>query len=314
MPVYTNINQLPTFKNSVITIGSFDGVHLGHRQILEQMCSYAKSIDGTAIVISFFPHPKKIVGHTTHSLQLLNTQQEKYQLLQQAGMEYIVETPFTTAFSQMPPAQYIEEFLVKNFKPHSIFIGYDHRFGRNREGDYHLLESMRTKWGYSVHEIPEHVLQNITISSTKIRQALLRGDVTTAKQYLGYPYFFSGKVVLGNQLGRTLGFPTANIEIADPDKLVPANGVYAATATLNNEPGLLKCMMNIGTRPTVDGSRSVIELHLFNFDRDIYDNILTVQLHEHLRPEVKFSGLDALTAQLQKDKDYCLQLIKNGML
>lgn len=314
MPVYTHINQLPSFKNSVITIGSFDGVHLGHRQILEQMCQHAHHIGGTAVVISFYPHPKKIVGNGNDSLQLLNTREEKYELLRKAGINHIVETPFTAEFSQQLPEAYIEHFLIKHFKPHSIFIGYDHRFGRNREGDYRLLESMSTKWGYTVHEIPKHVLQNISISSTKIRQALLSGDINTATQYLGYPYFFSGKVVLGNQLGRTLGFPTANIEIADPDKLVPANGVYAATATLNNEPGLLQGMMNIGTRPTVDGSRRVIELHLFNFDRDIYDNILTVQLHQRLRPEVKFSGLDALTAQLQKDKDSCLQLIKNGKL
>ncbi len=312
MKVYNNIYLLPVFKNAVLTIGTFDGVHQGHQQIIQQLLKEAASINGTAVLITFFPHPKQVVinaasggskAHSQHAIQLLNTPEEKYELLHKQGIEHIVVVPFDKAFSEQSAASYIKNFLVKLFHPHTIIIGYDHRFGNNREGDYHLLEKEADQYNYIVKEIPEHVLKNVTISSTKIRTALLDGDIDTAASYLGYAYFFSGKVILGNQLGRTIGYPTANLLIEDEQKLVPANGVYAVEVVLKGREKTYKGMMNIGLRPTVDGSTRMIEVNIFDFDEMIYGSSLKVILVKHLRSEVKFNGLDELKIQLAKDKE-----------
>lgn len=312
MKVYTNIHQLPVFKNAVITIGTFDGVHQGHQQIIEQMLQEASAINGTAVLITFYPHPKQIINYTnpsadqnvlkamTKPIELLNTSEEKYELLQQRGIEHIVVVPFDKTFAEQSAAAYIKDFLVTRFHPHTIIIGYDHRFGNNRQGDYHLLEAEAEKYNYRVKEIPEHILKNITISSTKIRTALLAGDIDTAAGYLGYAYFFSGKVIMGNQLGRTIGYPTANLLIEDEQKLVPANGVYAVAVAFDGRS--LKGMMNIGLRPTVNGSKRVIEVNIFDFDEMIYGSILRIMMVKHLRSEVKFNGLEELKTQLGIDK------------
>ncbi len=324
MKVYNNIHQLPVFKNAVITIGTFDGVHQGHQQIIEQLLQEAREINGTAVLITFFPHPKQVVNtlqsHSREdgskagggSIQLLNTPEEKYELLHHFGIEHIVVVPFNKSFAEQSAASYIKEFLVEKFHPHTIIIGYDHRFGNNREGDYHLLEDEAGKYNYRVKEIPEHVLQNITISSTKIRTALLQADVDTATAYLGYPYFFSGTVVKGNQMGRTIGYPTANLTIENEQKLVPANGVYAVEVILHGKKNIYKGMMNIGLRPTVDGSKRMIEVNIFDFDEMIYGRKLQVTLIKHLRTEVKFNGLDELKNQLAKDKLKAMESFKMG--
>ena len=312
MKVYHNIHQLLLFKNAVITIGTFDGVHQGHQQILAQLLQESIAVNGTAVVISFFPHPKQVVNSTTETagtngfktqnkpIQLLNTAQEKYTLLQKHGIKHIVVVPFNKKFAKQSAADYIENFLVKYFHPHTIIIGYDHRFGNNREGDYQLLENKAAINNYRVKEIPEHVLKNITISSTKIRTALLAGDIDTATGYLGYSYFFSGKVIQGNKLGRTIGYPTANLLIENEQKLIPANGVYAVSVVI--EKRSFMGMMNIGLRPTVDGSKRVIEVNIFDFDETIYGSIVQITLVKYLRSEIKFNGLDELKAQLAIDK------------
>jgi riboflavin kinase/FMN adenylyltransferase len=304
MKVYTNIDQLPVFKNAVITIGTFDGVHRGHQQILDQLIKEAATIAGTPVVITFFPHPKQIVASQKHPgipVHLLNTPEEKYELLHNHGIRHIVVVPFDKAFAEQTADGYIRDFLVQHFHPHTIIIGYDHRFGKNRQGDYHLLEDMAERYQYRVKEIPEHVLKDITISSTRIRTALLEGDIETAASYLGYRYFFSGQVIMGNQLGRTIGFPTANLQVNNEEKLIPANGVYAVTVDLENRS--LKGMMNIGVRPTVDGTKRVIEVNIFDFDEMIYGSTLKITLVKHLRSEVKFKGLDELKAQLSLDRE-----------
>ena len=312
MTVYHNIHQLPLFENAVITIGTFDGVHQGHQQIIEQMLKEALAINGTPVLITFYPHPKQIINYTKSAIgenilneiskpiKLLNSPEEKYELLQQRGIEHIVVVPFDKPFAEQSAAHYIKDFLVKNFHPHTIIIGYDHRFGNNRQGDYHLLEDKAAVYDYRVKEIPEHVLKNITISSTKIRTALLAGDIETAAAYLGYAYFFSGKVIRGNQLGRTIGYPTANLLIENEQKLVPANGVYAVAVMLDGRS--LKGMMNIGLRPTVNGSKRVIEVNIFDFDEMIYGCTLRITLVKHLRSEIKFNGLEELKTQLGIDK------------
>jgi riboflavin kinase/FMN adenylyltransferase len=235
------------------------------------------------------------------TLQILNTPEEKYALLQSKGIDNIVVVPFDRDFSELSAHDYIENFLVKRFSPSVIIVGHDHRFGNNRLGDFNMLKENEAAFNFKVKEIPEHVLKNITISSTKIREALLSGDIEKAATFLGYNYFFSGTVVEGNKLGRTIGYPTANLQILDELKLIPGNAVYAVDVQLQNRK--LKGMMNIGMRPTVDGTKRAIEVHIFNFDEDIYGQNLTIMLKNHLRNEVKFDGLDALKSQLAKDKE-----------
>lgn len=310
MNVHTNIDQLPVFKNAVITIGTFDGVHQGHKQIISQLVKEAHAINGTSVVITFDPHPKKILGDTLNPVSLLNSPAEKYELLQKAGIGHIVVVPFTKEFAEQPASSYIRDFLVAKFRPHTIIIGYDHRFGKDRAGDYHLLEAEALRFGYIVKEIPEHVLQDVTISSTRIRKALVSGDIDTANKFLGYEYFFSGIVTEGNKLGRTIGYPTANLSLTDTNKLIPANGVYAVKVWVDGFSETFGGMMNIGTRPTVDGSKLVIEVNIFDFDEMIYGKKVTVMLLKKLREEVKFSGLEALKEQLGKDRKDALRILE----
>ncbi|RXK86511.1 bifunctional riboflavin kinase/FAD synthetase [Filimonas effusa] len=304
MQVHRDIDHLPAFRNAVITIGTFDGVHTGHQQIITQLKAEAAHVAGESVIITFHPHPRKIVGEQSRPVQLLNTLDEKISLLEQRGIDHLVVVPFNDAFANQSANDYIHDFLFSKFHPHTVIIGYDHRFGNNRQGDYHLLEQKGWELGFLVKEIPEHVLNEITISSTRVREAILANDISTANRFLGYPFFFEGTVVEGNKLGRTIGFPTANLQLPAADKLVPGNGVYAVTALLKSQPQrLLKGMMNIGVRPTVDGSKRTVEVNLFDFNEDIYGLELQVSVHQYLRGEVKFNGLDALKAQLANDKE-----------
>ncbi|NCI47049.1 bifunctional riboflavin kinase/FAD synthetase [Sediminibacterium soli] len=295
------IDSLPVFRNAVVTIGSFDGVHIGHRQIIQQLKQEARRIGGETVIITFHPHPRKVVSSVPGDVKLLTTLPEKIQLLEEAGIDHLVIVPFDHVFSDQTAEQYIGDFLHRYFRPHTVIIGYDHRFGKGREGDYQLMETYGSRLGFEVKEIPAEVLHELVISSTRIREALGEADIVTANEFLGYPYFFEGKVVKGNQLGRTLGYPTANLHIASEEKLVPSNGVYAVT--VKTEDGHQHGgMMNIGIRPTIDGSTRVIEVNIFDFDRDIYGQELVVSLHRYIRGEVKFSGLDALKQQLSEDR------------
>jgi riboflavin kinase/FMN adenylyltransferase len=315
MQVHRDIDQLPAFKNAVITIGTFDGVHTGHQQILAQLKSEAIHVQGETVIITFHPHPRMVVANQTRPIQLLNTLDEKIRLLEEKGIDHLVVVPFNDQFAHQSAHDYIHDFLYRKFGPHTVIIGYDHRFGNNRQGDYHLLEQKGMELGFLVKEIPEHILNEVTISSTRIREAILANDIATANGCLGYPYFFEGTVVEGNKLGRTIGYPTANLHIAASEKLVPGNGVYAVTArvvpaTANDSNGkLLKGMMNIGVRPTVDGSKRTVEVNLFDFNEDIYGRQLQVNVHHYLRGEVKFNGLDALKEQLAKDKEQAQALL-----
>ncbi|MFN0081911.1 MAG: bifunctional riboflavin kinase/FAD synthetase [Ferruginibacter sp.] len=306
MNVYTDIKSLPVFTKAVITTGSFDGVHVGHEKIISQLINEAKRIGGTPVLITFYPHPKQIVQIKDKPLFVLNTPEEKYELLQKMGIKNIVVVPFDKQFSELTASQYIEDFLVKNFNPSLIVVGYDHRFGHNREGNFDLLKAEGTKNNYEVIEIPEHILKDITISSTKIRNALTSGDINTAALHLGYQYFFTGTVIEGNKLGRTIGYPTANLLIENENKLIPADGVYAVDVILKDSQ--LKGMMNIGMRPTVAGKKRTIEVNIFNFNEDIYGEYLKITIKNHLRSEVKFNGLDKLKAQLARDKEMAVGL------
>lgn len=323
MQVHRDINNLPLFRNAVITIGTFDGVHTGHLQIINQLKKEAEQVDGETVIITFDPHPRMIISKKDISkepVKLLNTLPEKIELLQKQNIDHLVIVPFTLEFSEQSAEEYIKNFLVEKFHPHSLIIGYDHRFGNNRQGDYKLLEAYQSTFNFNVKEIPEHVLHHIIISSTRIRHALEEKDINTANEYLGYTYFFEGKVIEGDKLGRTIGYPTANIEITDKNKLIPANGVYAVelvnyilpdNSILHPTSDIphLKGMMNIGFRPTVGGIKKIIEVNIFDFDQLIYNQGIRVYVKYFLRDEIKFDGLEALKKQLAIDKINALKLL-----
>jgi riboflavin kinase/FMN adenylyltransferase len=307
-----NLSQpLPAFRNAVVTIGTFDGVHRGHRLILDRMRAVAAEVDGETVIVTFDPHPRNIVGMRSDPQPLLTTMSERIGLLADIGIDHLVIVPFTPAFAAMDPRDYVRDFLVARFHPHTLIIGYDHRFGRKREGDYHLLESLSITYGYQVRELDAKILRDAAISSTRIREALIEGRPEEASEQLGYPYFFSGLVRHGDKRGRTIGFPTANLKPDDPAKLLPADGVYAVRITLSDADGEAYTktgMMNIGLRPTVDGKRHLAEVHIFDFNADIYGRVLTVQVLARIREERRFSGLEALQAQLSEDRSSAMLL------
>ncbi len=312
MQVHRDINNLSSFKNAAITIGTFDGVHTGHLQIIHQLKKEAQQNNGESVIITFDPHPRMVLAKAQQPIKLLNTLAEKIELLGKHEIDHLVIVPFTLKFSEQSADEYIKDFLVAKFHPQTIIIGYDHHFGKDRKGDYKLMEKYQEIYNYKVKEIPEHVLHHVIISSTKIRHALNDGDINTANEFLGYEYFFEGKVVEGNKLGRTLGFPTANIDINDENKLVPGNGIYAVTVSIgeknkNNGFSFIASshhqgMMSIGIRPTIGGKNVVTEINIFDFDENIYNRIIRVYVKKYLRAEVKFNNLEELKEQMERDK------------
>lgn len=309
LQIHRDISALPSFRNPVITIGTFDGVHLGHKQIIDRLKEEAQHIDGETVIITFYPHPRKIVRPDAH-IALLNTTEEKIALLDKEKIDHLIIVPFTDAFAEQDATSYIKDFLVAKIHPHTIIIGYDHRFGRGREGNYMMLENFGAAWGFKVKEIPEKLLHEAAVSSTRIRQALAEGDISTANELLGYSYFFTGTVVEGNRLGNTIGYPTANIRPETEEKLIPANGVYAVEVVVDGKK--YQGMMNIGVRPTVGGTQRVIEVNIFEFSANIYNNSITVYFKHFLRREQKFSGIDALKQQLAEDKVNALRMLVSG--
>jgi riboflavin kinase / FMN adenylyltransferase len=309
MLVHRNTDHLPTFRNAVLTIGTFDGVHLGHQQIIRQLKSEAMAKSGETVILTFHPHPRKVVRGDQDGISLLNTLEEKITLLESHGINHLVVVPFTPEFSRLTAEQYVTEFLVSKFRPAVLIIGYDHRFGQGRSGNYELLEEMGPAHGFEVKEIPEHILNTVTVSSTRIRQDLKEGKLAEANQFLGYPYMLSGTVVEGDKRGRTIGFPTANLRLEDEGKLIPADGVYAVTVSIRGRENIYRGMMNIGFRPTVGGTRRSLEVHIINFSEDIYGSVLELKLHHYVRREKKFSSLEELKAQLTADQGEVVRLL-----
>jgi riboflavin kinase/FMN adenylyltransferase len=311
MQVHFQLNSLPEFKNAVITIGTFDGVHNGHQAILKTLLEQAALHNGESIVLSFHPHPRRVLSNPD-APSLLTSLDERIMQFQKHGINHLVIVPFDPSFSDIKAEDYIRDFLVACFNPKCIVIGYDHRFGKDRLGDFSLLTTLGRIYNYSVCEIPETMLDRSRISSTEIRNALLNGNISRANELLSYPFRLSGIVVEGDKLGRTLGYPTANMAITDSDKLIPASGVYAVGVHLEDR-GIHRHfwgMMNIGYRPTVNGKERRIEVHIFDFNEDIYNKRLTVEILEYTRKEMKFSGLDALKTQLDQDKVFISSLLK----
>ena len=302
MKVHYDLQQLPIFKNGVITTGAFDGVHIGHQQIIDRMKQIASSISGETVIITFHPHPRKIISSVPGEIKQLTSLNERIILLENAGIDHLVVIPFDYQFSNLSAEDYVKQFLVANFHPHTIIVGYDHHFGKGRKGDFELLKNIGESIGFNVEQINEQIIGDEIISSTYIRNYLGEMNVLKANELLGYAYFFDGFIVRGNQIGRTIGFPTANLHINDEEKMIPANGVYAVRVKgkcFGDE--ILDGMMNIGIRPTVDGHKKVIEVNIFNFDEDIYEQTITVMVYDYIRGEVKFNDLAALKAQLNLD-------------
>ena len=328
MQVHRDIDNLPVFKNAVITIGTFDGVHLGHRQIINKLTGEAKTVNGESVIITFHPHPRKVISSAILGVRLINTLAEKTEVLSTMGIDHLVIVPFTDAFANQPAEEYVRNFLFEKFHPHTIIIGYDHRFGRERLGDYRLLEKMAPQLGFTIKEIPKHLLDEIAINSTNIREAVLHNDINMANKLLGYTFFFEGEVVHGNKLGRKLGYPTANLHVQDAEKIIPGDGIYAVYAEVKDDLPLkkatpdtydatnhqshLKGMMSIGFRPTVDGKKRVIEVNIFDFDKDIYGETLTVYFKHRLRDELKFDSLDALVKQIGQDVEQTRTVLGAG--
>jgi len=305
MRVFKGLDNLPPFKNPVLTIGTFDGVHLGHAKIIERLRKKAIEVDGESIIITFDPHPRFVVAPNSTPIELLSTSQEKIKALQALHVDNVVIVPFTKAFSDISAEAYIRDFIVSNFHPHTIIIGYDHHFGKNRQGNYQLLESVKATYGFQLEEIPVQEIEHIAVSSTKIRAALHIGDIKKANELAGKYYTLEGVVIHGEKRGRLIGFPTANVHVGDVHKLIPANGVYAVKAYLKET--VYKAMLNIGVRPTVSSSNHrSIEVNIIDFDQDIYDETLRIEFVDKLRDETKFNVIDELIAQLTIDKQDAL--------
>jgi len=315
MQIHWDINNLPLFKNAVITIGTFDGVHTGHLQILKQLKEEAIKIRGESVIITFDPHPRMIINDNNSQIKLLNTLSEKIELLQKQKIDHLVIVPFTMDFSEQTAENYIKDFLVERFKPHTIITGYDHHFGKNRVGNYKLLEAYANEYNYVVKEIPEHILNQVIISSTKIRNALLTCDIETANKYLGYNYSFQGIIVEGNKVGRVLGYPTANLSIPDVNKLIPGNAIYAVAVEIaDSKSPVLWGMMSIGVRPTIGVSERTIEVNIFDFDKNIYEQTIVVHVKKFLREEKKFSGMEELKDAISKDKIEALKFLNTNQV
>lgn len=300
MRVFRDLSNLPAFRNSVITIGTFDGVHRGHQKIIERIKTLAAEIIGESIIITFHPHPRIVINPADKSLRLLNTIEEKISLMEKAGVDNLVIVPFSRDFSEQSAEHYVSDFLVKNFKPAYIVIGYDHRFGKNRVGDFQLLEKLKDTYRFKLEEITKETLDHIAISSTKIRSSLSAGDIKLANELLGHNYCLSGMVVRGLQNGRKLGFPTANIQVDDEYKLIPGRGIYAVRVKLHEE--VFGGMMSIGYNPTFNGKQQTIEVNILDFDRDIYGSKITVEFVQYIRDEKKFNSLDELIAAIKNDE------------
>lgn len=307
MRVFHDLSQLPVFKNAVITIGTFDGVHKGHQKLIERIRTLAAQCGGESIIITFHPHPRLVINPQDRSLKLLNTIDEKIALLQTYSVDNVVVVPFSRAFSEQEADAYISDFLVKSFTPACIVIGYDHKFGKDRKGDWTLLEKHKAQYGYKLEEISKETLDDIGISSTKIRESLQTGRVEEANDLLGHAYTVSGIVVKGLQNGRKLGYPTANIQVADANKLIPQTGIYAVW--VHYQGMRYQGMLSIGYNPTFDGKEQTIEVNILDFDKDIYGESLTLEFAAYIRPEKKFDSLEALIKAIDNDKLRTIELL-----
>ncbi len=311
MKTFEKVADFNKNKATIITIGTFDGVHLGHQKILKQLTNEAKKSNLKSLVLTFFPHPRMVLQKES-DIKLINTIAEKQALCSDMDIDYLVIQPFNKAFSRYTALEFVRDILVEQLHMKKLIIGYDHQFGKNREGGIEELQEFGLMFDFEVIEIDKQELNTVAVSSTKVRNALREGNITLANSYLGHSYTITGPVVSGRKLGRTIHFPTANIHVPELYKLIPKDGVYIVKSVIDSH--MYYGMLNIGNRPTVGGTHRTIEVHFFDFDKDIYYKTIQIQLLKRLRDEYKFDGIEALVKQLQKDKKEALVIIKNDQL
>ena len=308
MTIHEGINSLPRLNFAVVTSGTFDGVHVGHQKILRRLVDLTRSNNGESAVMTFWPHPRMVLEKEC-TLELLNTFEEKASLIQRYGIDHLIKIEFTSEFSQLSSQDFIEKYLVEKIQTKILVIGYDHRFGKNREGSFEYLNENSHELGFRVEEIPEQDVNDIAVSSTKIRNALKNGEIDLANSFLSKPYLLTGEVIKGDQIGRTLGYPTANLDLKASYKLVPKDGIYAVKVNL--EDRVYNGVMSIGLRPTFDGNDRRIEVHIFDFDQNIYGRWLKVELIDRIRDEKKFSSQSELVEQMKLDEDQSRKILLN---
>ena len=306
MKIYKSIDEYNESKNSVVTIGTFDGIHKGHQKIFNKLITASKQSDLSSVVLTFFPHPRVILNKY-NDIKMIDTLDEKIDHLEKIGIDHLVIHPFDKKFSLLSADQFIKEYLVEKLKLKHIIIGYDHRFGKGREASVTDLKEYSREFNFVVDEIDAQEIEKIAISSTKIRNSINEGDLKTTETYLGRFFSLTGKVVKGDGLGKQINYPTANISIEEDYKIIPKDGVYYIKTVIDNN--LYNGMMNIGHRPTIGTKEKSIEVNLFSFDKDIYDKVISVDVVEKIREEKKFSSIEALKTQLAKDEEHCLKLI-----
>ncbi|MES2429151.1 MAG: bifunctional riboflavin kinase/FAD synthetase [Bacteroidota bacterium] len=309
MRIYHHIDEFKPVKNAVVTIGTFDGVHLGHRKIISRIKELAEATGCETVILTFFPHPRMILHPEDENIKLITTINEKAALLEQIGVDHLIITPFSRDFSNQSAEDYIRDVLVNKIGTKTIVIGYDHRFGKDRRGGLSDLLDLSDVYGYEVVEIPEQDINDVAVSSTRIREALLAADIALANQFLGYPFFITGKVIRGDQIGRQIGYPTANIQVEEKYKLIPADGIFAVK--VQHDGNEYKGMAYIGSRPTINGMNRNIEVNLFDFDKEIYNETIRMEFLYFVRGDVKFNGLDELKVQIAKDKEDVLQMLSH---
>ena len=308
MKIFRNIEEAQGLNNPVVTIGTFDGVHLGHRAVFDVMKQEAQKINGETVVITFYPHPRIVLGtRQNEDLKFINTQEKKIKLIEEAGIDNLIIIEFTKSFAKNSSETFLKDYIVKYVKPKMIIIGHDHHFGRNRHGSFEVLVKTGHALGFDVKKVDPLIVDGITVSSTVIRNLLKDGKIKEANKLLGYEYSITGEVVHGNGIGKTIGYPTANIEVSNEYKLITANGVYACRVEYNEN--LYGGMGNIGYRPTINDDKLTIEVNIFDFNRDIYGEVITIRFVDRLRNEVKFDSLEALKRQLEKDRQKALEIL-----
>lgn len=323
MKIYHQLSEFKKLTHAVVTIGTYDGVHYGHQKIIKRLCELAKSSGGESVILTFFPHPRMIIDPENQDLKMINTIKEKAEILSTLGVDHLIITPFTRDFSNLEPAEYIKNILIDTIGTKQLIVGYDHRFGKDRKGGMDDLIHFSKIYNYQIEEIPEQDINDVAVSSTKIRAALLAGDVTLAAKYLGYHFSINGPVIKGDKIGRTIGFPTANIFVEETYKLIPGDGIYAVTVEMGKMHGAermehgsampyapsstYKGMAYIGQRPTINGMTRNIEVNIFDFNQEIYGQTIKMNFLKFLRHDVKFTGLEALTKQLHQDKEDTLR-------
>ena len=310
MEIVQSIYGFHPTQETFVTIGTFDGVHIGHQQILHKLVSEAKKANKKSVLLTFFPHPRMVLQKEA-SIKLLNSIEERAELLAKTGLDYLIIHPFSIEFSRLKALDFVRDILVNQLNTSKLIIGYDHHFGKNREGNIEQLTEYSHMYDFSVEEIPAQDIDSVAVSSTKIRRALGEGDLETANSYLGYNYVLKGKVISGEKLGSKIGFPTANLELAEDYKLIPKIGAYVVKSIINDKE--VYGMMNIGNRPTVNGNYQTIETNFFNFSADLYDQEIKIELLHFLREEQKFDSVDDLVNQLQKDEKTSRAFIKNNL-